>query len=143
MRAYRQATDGVTLRNNDRVLSAEEINLFDTTMQALGLPTAKLADRQRVQSLTIKTGEQFAGQVSELKKDYAAAVRSGDSQAVAEIRTAWKELQDAQKRNGFTPIPLSSLLKAPVEQQKRERGVVGGVETKKSDKGFVAAASSI
>jgi len=131
MRAYRQATEGVTQRNNDLVMSPEEVQLLTTTMQALGLPTTQLTDRQRIQGNLIEFEKNFNAKASEIKKDYAEAARKGGD--VGKYRQEWQELQDAKTRNGFKASPLSELLKAPNDQMKRERNVVGGVEYKKSN----------
>ena len=47
---------------------------------------------------------------------------------MAEARDSWKKLQDARKRNDMKPQPMSSLLKAPQEQRKREKKIAEQID---------------
>lgn len=137
MRGYRQAVDGVTLKNNDVVLKAEELTLFDAFMQGLGLPSMGVTRRQWAQGVAIEADKFFSARSSELRHRYSKAYRAGDSAEMAELRAEWMDLQQARQRNGFTMQSLSTLMRAPLEQAKRERASAGGVEFTKSSRGAV------
>jgi hypothetical protein len=130
-------TEGVTMRNGDVVMSPEEIGFADTVFQGLGLPTTTITERQYRQGEVIKFDQFYKERSSEVKKDYVRAYKDNDSAGMAEAREAWGTLQESRVKYGYTRRPLSDLIKAPREQVKRERSVVGGIETTKANKEFV------
>lgn len=138
MKSYRFATEGITMRNGDVVLSPEEISMVDAAFQAIGLPTNTITQRQYRQNVEREFDKFYSTKASEIKGDYVAASREGDTAAMAEARQSWQELQDARAKNGYTRQPMSDLFKAIVAARKREASVVGGIETTKANKQFVA-----
>lgn len=137
MKGYRFAESGVSMRNGDTVLGAEDIALVDATFQALGLPTNTISDRQRIQQVVANTDKFFEEKAADIKRDYSRAFKSGDSGAMQDAREAWMSLQDARSRNGYARQPLSTLFRAPQDQLTRERNVVGGVEFNRNNRLFV------
>ena len=130
-------TEGITMRNGDVVMSPEEIGFADTVFQGLGLPTTTITERQYRQGEVIKFDQFYNERSKEVKRDYVRAYKDNDSAAMSEARDAWNNLQESRIKYGYTRKPLSDLIKAPREQAKRERSVVGGIETTKSNKAFV------
>lgn len=130
-------TEGIAMRNGDVVLPPEEIGFVDTVFQGLGLPTTTVTERQYTQGQVIKFDQFYSDRAKEVKNDYTRAYKSNDSAAMSEARGAWNNLQESRVKYGYNRKPLSDLIKAPREQAKRERSVIGGVETTKSNKGFV------
>jgi hypothetical protein len=137
MKGYRFATEGITMRNGDVVLSPEEVSMVDAAFQAIGLPTNTITQRQYRQNVEKEFDKFFQTKATEIKGDYVNANREGDSAAMAEARQAWQEMQDARAKNGYTRQPMSELFKAIMAARKREASVVGGVETTKANKEFV------
>jgi hypothetical protein len=138
MKSYRFATEGITMRNGDVVLSPEEVSMVDAAFQAVGLPTNTITQRQYRQNVEKEFDKFFQTKATEIKGDYVNANREGDSAAMAEARQAWQEMQDARAKNGYTRQPMSELFKAIMAARKREASTVGGVETTKANKQFVA-----
>lgn len=132
MKAYRFQNEGVTKRNGDVMLDAEEIEFGTTVLQALGLQTKQLTDRTFDQKVVADFEQFYKEKSARLTEKYAKAAKSGDTGAMGEAREQWMELQESRVRNGFTRQPLSQLLKAPANQAKREREVVNGVGTRRS-----------
>ena len=132
MKAYRIADEGMTRRNGDVILPPEEVSALDAVFQALGIAPVKQTvvyeKRQRFQDMT----SNFTDRTTRIKNNYVAAMRKGDTATAAEAREAWKNLQDAKVRNGLKRSPLSDLLKAPREQQKRERNTRDGIQFNRS-----------
>lgn len=137
LRGARLATEGVTMRNGDTVMGPQEITMLDAAFQAVGLPTSTITDRQRIQRVVTQTNQFYQDAAKEIKADYTRAFKDGDSDAMSEAREAWMELQDSRSARGYTREPLSALFRAPMEQQKRERNVVSGVEFNKGNRRFV------
>jgi hypothetical protein len=50
------------------------------------------------------------------------------------MRDAWARLQEARDANGLTRQPMSTLLRAPQEQAKREKQTIGGLQYNKNNK---------
>lgn len=137
MKSYRFATEGITMRNGDLVMKPEEISMIDAAFQAVGLPTSTITDRQYTQKVVAEFDKFYAQRAGEIKASYVEGSRANDPAAMAEARDDWQKLQESRVRNGYKRQPMSELFRAPVEARKRERGVVGGVETTKSNRRFV------
>ena len=137
MKSYRFATEGITMRNGDLVMKPEEISMIDAAFQAVGLPTSTITDRQYTQKVVAEFDKFYAQRAGEIKASYVEGSRASDPAAMAEARDDWQKLQESRVRNGYKRQPMSELFRAPVEARKRERGVVGGVETTKSNRRFV------
>jgi hypothetical protein len=143
MKAYRFSTEGITMRNGDLVMKPEDISLIDAAFQAVGLPTTTITDRQYTQKVIAEFDKFYSERAKDIKGSYVEASRSSDSAAMAEARDDWQKLQESRVKNGYKRQPMSELFRAPVEARKRERGVVGGVETTKSNRRFVEQVSSV
>jgi hypothetical protein len=142
-KAYRFATEGVTNRAGDVLLGKEEIDFVEAMMTALGLAPKQITDRQFLQATKFEFDEFYNDKASEIKRAYTRASKENDTAAQAKAREDWKKLQDSRAKNGYTKQPLSSLLKAPQEQRKRERNVAGGVQFNRANKGFVRQTSEL
>ena len=136
-KATRFATEGVTKRNGDVVLSGDEISALDWAAQAVGLPTNVTTDRQFLASAQYKSDTFYRERTTQLKNQYAAAVRKNDTEGMREVRQDWMETQQARRKLGYEAQPLSTLLRAPQEQRKRESDTKSGVQTTKSNRGFL------
>lgn len=143
LKGYRFATEGVTSRTDDVLINPDEVSTLEAFMVALGLPTKQFTDKQFLQSAKFEYDQFYNDKASEIKRVYARAYRKGDGAALSEAREDWEKLQQSRVRNGYTRQPLSTLLKAPQEQAKRERGAVGGVTTNRANRGFVRQTSEL
>lgn len=137
VKTWRLSTDGMTQRNGDVVMNAEEIGYAARFWQALGLPTTSLTDRSFRASAKFAADQHYKERATEIKREYTRAYREGDASGMAEARQAWQDMQMVRAANGYTREPLSALLKAPMEQVKRERQTVGGVQYNRQNRQFV------
>ena len=138
LRAYRFGTDGVTRRNGDTLLSADELNTLDLTLQAIGLSPGKVVDLNQVTSSQFKADQFYRNRTTQLKRRYSEAVREGDEQARRRAIEEWQQTQEARRRLGYKTQPLSELLRAPQEQRKRERNTRDGVQFRSNNENFSA-----
>ena len=143
MKGVRFGTEGVTNKRGDLQLSADEVSFMDSFLSGLGLPTKTITDRQMLESSKFKFDEFYNGKTTELKNAYAKAYRANDTEAMADVREKWKKIQESRVKNGYSRQPLSTLLKAPMEQRKRERMTEGGVGYNKSNRRFVQQNSEV
>lgn len=132
MKAYRFGDEGVTRKNGDVVMSPEEISFATELFQAMGLQTKQLTDRTFDQKVMTEFEQFYSDKEGRLTEKYARAAKQGDNEAMGKAREQWMELQDARVENGFKRQPLSTLLKAPVAQARRERQVVNHVGARSS-----------
>jgi hypothetical protein len=142
-KSYRFATEGITNRAGDVLLQPEELDFIETMMTAIGLPPKQITDRQFLQATKFEFDEFYNDKASEIKRAYTRASKENNTAAKAKAREDWKKLQESRAKNGYTKQPLSSLLKAPQEQKKRERNVAGGVQFNRANKGFVRQTSEL
>jgi hypothetical protein len=112
--------------------------MLDAAFQAVGLPTTTITGRQYAQRTMAEFDKFYSDRAAEVKGAYVNANREGDTEGMADARQEWQKLQDSRRRNGYKIQPMSELFKATVAARKREAGVVGGVETSKSNKQFAA-----
>jgi len=143
LKAQRFATEGITTRAGDVVMSPEDIGTIDAFMVALGLPTKPITDRNFLNAAKFQYDEFYNEKASDIKREYVRAYKEGDNAGLSEARDEWKTLQESRAKNGYTKQPLSTLLKAPQEQKKRERNVTGGVQYNKANRGFVKKTSEL
>ena len=137
IKGTRFAVDGVTTTRGVQAMSADEITWVDGLFQAVGLPTSTITDRNFRSGAEYKASKFFDEKASQVKKDYIEAFQDNDTDAMAEARQEWLDMQATRKRLGLTVQPLSQLIKAPQERRKRERAAVGGVATDRETQGFV------
>lgn len=143
LKAYRFATEGVTQKNNDMLLKPSEVDMFDVMSQAVGLPSTHLTARQRRTGDVIESQEYYKDRVSTMKHKYSAAYKENDAETMQETREEWLRVMEAMRRNGLKPTPLSTLLKAPREQGKREKDVIEGVAARRGTQQFVRANAAL
>lgn len=136
-KALREANTGMTRRNGDVLLSPDEISLWETTMQALGVQPVQKAVTYERQQRVKDMDQNFQDRSKAIKNEFVAATRSGDGEARQEAREAWNKLQEARVRNGYTRQPLSELLRAPQQAAKRQRDTIDGVQSNKQNRRFV------
>jgi hypothetical protein len=134
LKAGRQAAEGMTRRNGDVVLPAEEISAISAILTGLGVPSVKETVTYERQNRMRDVTENFQERTTRVKNDYVKAVKNNDAAAKQSAREAWTKLQKARQENGLKLQPFSDLLKAPQEQAKRERMTVGGVQYTKGNR---------
>jgi len=137
VRALRFKDKGVTARNGDVLIPAEDISFMEAFLVQLGFPARAISDQQERNNDTFQVTEKYRQKTTNLKRRYAAAVRGENEEKIAKIREEWDATQDARERDGIKRQPLSTLLRAPSEQEKRESRVIGGVATTPTTRGFV------
>lgn len=137
IKGTRFAVEGVTTTKGDMVMSPDEVTWVDGLFQAAGLPTSTLTERNFRSSAEYKASKFFDEKSSEIKRSYVEAFQDNDTEAMAEARQDWLDMQATRRRLGMTVQPLSQLIKAPQERRKRERAAVGGVATDRETQGFV------
>ena len=137
LKAVRFADQGVTNKAGDVLISPDEIAFSSLVGQALGLPTTQLTDRQREANVVYESDKAFRELSKQIKQDYTKAYRSSDSDGMAAAREAWTEMQDNKRAKGYKTDTVSELLKAPLDQAKRERETLGGMQYRKDNKGLV------
>jgi hypothetical protein len=137
MAAYRMANDGMTRRNGDVILQAEDINEVETIIKALGFAPVEQSVVSERRDRAFKNDDHLRDRSTRIKNDYIKAVKDNDGQARADAIAAWTKLQAKRSEGGYRVQPMSELVKAPMEQAKRERGMVGGVQTNRNNQGYV------
>jgi hypothetical protein len=135
-KAYRYASDGVTQRSGDTVLTPDELSALEIISTAVGLKPSKLVNQTFSQNVMREFTEGFNAAAGDIKHDYQKAVKDGDTAAQAEARNRWQRLQESRAKNGFKRQPLSDLMKSVSAQKQRERRVTGGVEFTPQSRGL-------
>jgi hypothetical protein len=135
MKSYRQATEGLTRRNGDELISPDEISGMDTFWQAIGFQPTQLAERQFRDRVKREADDKFQGKAEKIRNAYLRA--KDDPDARAEARERWMALQDAREEAGYRRQPLSSLMRAEQNQRERERNTLGGIQFNRDTRRFV------
>lgn len=136
-KGFHVATEGLTQKNGDQIMSPEEVTLVDAFFQAMGLPTNTLTDRAFRANAKYELDSFYKDKMGQMKAKYVKAYREGDAQAMQEVRDNWAQLDAARKANGYKPAGLSELLKAPAESKKREAHTQGNLQYRAKDRGVV------
>jgi hypothetical protein len=132
IKAYREATEGVTDKGGEVTVGAKNIDAGATLATALGLRTTGVSNRQYRQSEAIETKQYFQNKTADLKREYIKAFDKKDGAKMQELRTKWIELQKQRDARGLNRQPIMDLMNAPRELVKREKNVIGGVKFTKA-----------
>jgi hypothetical protein len=128
LKAGRIAGEGLTRRNGDVILSADDVSQVGQVFAAMGLPSAKVAETYQARQSALDLEKNFTERSTKIKNQFAKAYREQDSEGMAKARESWKNLQEARRRNDLKPQPLSSLLRSPQEQRKRETKIAEQID---------------
>ena len=133
-RAFRFATEGYTTKNGTITIPSSEFDAMDTFFQAIGLPTTVTTDRIRLQDKVIRSEEYFAKEERLLNKAYRNATTQKERM---EIQREYIALQKKRAEKGFTPKPVTQLVKNAAKVEKDAKNAVGGVVTTNTNRAFV------
>ena len=143
IKAVRFGTDGITTKAGDVVIPGEEFTFGDLIMQGVGLPTTKVTNRNLLTSSLFRHEEAFNQRAKEIRYSFTQAVKNHDVKARLAAIREWSKMNEERRKAGFAPNKLTNLTSSAKQQMKRERGAIGGVETNKSNRGFVRKASEL
>ena len=135
IKAYREQTEGMSNRNNDTTMSAEDISAFDTAATALGLSTTKKSLQQERGTIKYETEQHFKDRESAIRQEFLEARKNGED--TQEIRSKWKALQDKKHELGFKKSGMDALFKSAQSQNQREKHTLEGIQYNKSNKKYV------
>ena len=97
LKGARIMTQGVTMKNGDTVMDADQVSFLAGLGQAAGFPTTTITERgQRAQSLR-NMDLFYKGKTSEIKHAYVQAYRAGDTDAMAEARADWADISQRMR----------------------------------------------
>jgi hypothetical protein len=131
LKGARIATQGVTDTKGNTVMDPEQVSALAGLGQMAGFPTTTVTERSR-RAQALRTMDLFYKEkVSQIKRDYVEAYRSGDADKLAEARSDFADMQARMKAHDLPPAKLSDLIKAPHEQAKKDRAMVAGVPVTK------------
>jgi hypothetical protein len=143
IKGARFGSEGMTRRNGDVLLSADEISTVEAMMVAIGMSPIQASTMYERRNHIFKMDQHFKERTTTLKNQYAKAARAQDRAAMREVIEDWGRLQEARTRHGYSRQPYSTLIKAPMEQMKRERETIAGLQTSRSNRELAATLSQI
>jgi hypothetical protein len=115
---------GVTNTKGDKLMDVSAANAFT---QALGFTPSKQAMQSAETSAMMKSTEDFKDRLDILKTRYSEAAKTGGNVS-AEVKRL-NDLRTEMINRGFKPVPLGDILKAPMDQLKRQIfTTAGGVQ---------------
>lgn len=130
LKAFRIANEGFTLKNGDLMMSPDEINGAALMLDAVGLKSPTMRDLEWTRNQQYEIKEFYQTKTKEIQRAYADAYKNGDTDAMTEAREEWMALQEGKDRlravfnnspDELKRQPLSTLLKYPRAQDKREQ----------------------
>ena len=130
LKAFRVANEGFTLKNGDLMMKPEEINGAALMFDAVGLKSPTMRDLEWTRNQQYEIKEFYQTKTKEIQRAYADAYKDGDTEAMTEAREEWMALQEGKDRlravfnnspDELKRQPLSTLLKYPRTQDKREQ----------------------
>jgi hypothetical protein len=137
MKSGRIATQGLRAKAGETLIPAKDVDWSEALMIALGGTPRQLANQSEMASELYDVKQHYKGIETGITKRYVKARQQGDARTMQAMRQQWRDTQAAMKRDRLRPDPLSNLLTAPLTAAKRQRQVLGGVETERSTRKFV------
>jgi hypothetical protein len=138
MQAFRLRQDGYSNSRGDILMPPDQIKAIDEFYVALGVRPKTLADRAERASELGDANEYYKMQTDAMKLQYDRAFKAKDTGTLQDLRAKWQQIQQGRVEDKFKREPMSNLIKAPMEQRKRERMTIGGVESTKQDRMYLA-----
>lgn len=140
LKAYRMSTEGMSTTHNVTTLKPEDYKAYDAFMRAMGFPTNKETDKNRLQDSLFRHNQAIEGKYDEIRRDYVRAYKAKDEKAMAKARKEWLEVSKQSKALGLKPRTLSSLLRSGRMNEKAsnlalEEGT--GVAVQKREREFI------
>jgi hypothetical protein len=141
--AFSEAQNGITNQRGTLLQSADEIDMSESMLRAVGLQTEDRAG-------TFKRGERaydvrtfFKGRQDDITDEFNDAIGSGNAVARQAAIQKWLKLQQVKQENGFKITPLSSLLKSPARRARERAAVLGGVRYMPGEEAFAATQAGL
>jgi len=130
MEGFRLANEGFTMKDGNLVVKPDEISYFGSLLTAASLPATEITHIKNQEFKQHDVIKYYADNSKELEDKYTRAYKEKDTEAMADLRAKWMELQkskDDQRKhfkvvpNALKHQPLSTMLDAPNKAAKRER----------------------
>ena len=137
IRAARLADKGLTTKGGQEIFSPEEVNNMDIALQALGVPSMFLTERQAAVGAVEGARTAVKGAKSRLLLDYVEARRSGDADAMQSVRERINEFNQRRIEEGEPVIKYKDML-AAYKQRSQYSKLVNkqGVSLAKADQAY-------
>lgn len=134
MQSFRLANEGYTMKNGDLLVKPEDLSTFGLMLTAAGLPSTEVKQLQGQEGKQYVVTKHFTDKSKDLQRQYLQAHRAKDTEAMADLRAKWMELQrekDAQRKH-FKQMPdilkhqpLATLLDVPDRAAQRAQKAQG------------------
>lgn len=130
LESLRFAQEGYSLKNGDVILDPTSLDMKELVKNALGLTPLELSKVKWTYGQQIELKNHFTDEQARMKRDYKRARADRDKEAMAELRSEWRDLQKQKDRvrsffnddiNSIPRSPMSDMLKAHIQQDRRER----------------------
>lgn len=136
MQSYRFANEGLTNRNGDELLPADQFEAWDTVMKAIGFSPAKVAETYERNSALKNAEQRILDQRSALLNQFALAVSMGDREARDRVLERMKAFNRVPAHRGVAITGETikrSMAARKRNAEKREDGVLIPNETLSHD----------
>ena len=111
-RAVRMSDEGLTTKAGQTVFEPDEIASWDVALQALGVPSTFVTERQAAVSAVEGAKRTIADRRTELTRAYVQARTNGDSEALSEVLAQIREYNAKRSAKREPIIKPQDLLKA-------------------------------
>ena len=129
MESYRLGTEGYSLRNGDVVGRPEDFSNLSLALSSLGIPATEVQSLKWTRGQQFEIEQYFSETESKIRKRYVKAHKERDTKLKNKLQQEWMQLQRSKSRlrpffnnniKKLRVIPVSTLIKAPLSQFKRE-----------------------
>lgn len=124
LKAVRAMNSGMTNKAGQVVFKPEEYTWLDAFQQAIGLPSNKVTDRNRVVGAQAMKQRAFDNEALEIKDDFTEAKKDRNYKGMIQARRRWIAMNRKYGGEGMKIKPMSELT-----QQRKPKKVVQGVPT--------------
>lgn len=128
--SYRIATEGVSFKNGDVVVDPRDVNVWSLFVNSIGLPASEINKIKWTRSQQYELEQYFNDESSRIRREYIDASASRNRSDQLDLRNEWLDLQKQKDRvrpffgrdyRTLRRQTVSDLLKAPYQQDRRER----------------------
>lgn len=123
IKGYRMATEGVTKKNGDLLLTPDEVGIVQAGLQALGFRSPDAAEKLTKHYEQKQFEDYYSDRTSQMKRAWLEAQKANDQYRLRELELEWRRMQDTKARLGLKTSPLSTLYRAASEQRRRQQEI--------------------
>lgn len=136
-KAIRLNQQGMQARGGERLMAPGKFGLGQSLLLASGITPSMLSTQSEKTNEVYDATKYYQSIDDQMKNRWVRASQDGDVKTMGALRQDWIAIQQAKRRDGFLPTPMTEMIQARREAMRRQAHTLGGVEFGRANRRFV------